>query len=380
MQLLSMGFRPFFLLGSLAAVYLGTFWLLFLHGIVIPKGINPMAWHAHEMLHGFAAAILAGFLLTASSNWTRTRGLHGPALGLLVVIWLLARVSFVFLWFSGPSLLVWISPVFCLGLLVALAPKLIKARQWHNVGLVGWVAVLAIADGLYAWSHTGAVSGLDFKANLMALNGFIIILCILGGRVIPFFTGNKFPGLGVRRDPVAEWLSLAALALLALCDLGSKQPECGGVMAMIAAIAVLARMRHWHSVETRSQPILWILHLGYLFIPLGLFTRSLTLNFANFPQSAWIHVLTVGALSTLILAMITRVSLGHTGRMIHASRLTVMAYAAILMALLLRVTAVWWLNPHVRDASMLFFIGAFAIFVVQYTPILTAPRADGKPG
>ncbi|MCB1041483.1 MAG: NnrS family protein [Acidobacteria bacterium] len=382
MQIFAMGFRAFFLLGAFWAVLSGIWWLGFLHGVITPHQLNPFSWHAHEMIHGFAAAIISGFLLTASANWTKTRGAHGITLFLLVLLWVLNRLAYGWLWFHGPHSGLWTTFVFYVALTCVLLPPLWRARQWHNLGLLLWLLLLGVAEFMQSASLLNAKPVLAERAMLLSLNATLAFVAIIGGRVIPFFTRNKLPHLDIRKEPVAEWFSLGLLLAITVCDLlYGRRHTCSGVLSLFAGLAFLARGRHWHSFETRHEPMLWVLHLGYFFLVCGFLLRTLCHGIPQLPQSAWIHMFTLGALSLVVLGMISRVSLGHTGRVIQASNWVRASFMLLVFATIFRQWASW-LPTHLwaRDASLLLFTGAFVIFLWHYTPILTSARADGKTG
>ncbi len=381
-QLFSMGFRPFFLFGPLAAIVSGCIWLFFFQGQSVPHGIDPIAWHAHEMLQGFAAAIIAGFLLTASANWTQTRGLHGPKLAFIVLAWLVGRFVYAWIWVHGPVALIWVSLTFHVALLLALSTCLVKAGKWRNIGLMIWILTLMIAEAMSCYGFLNGRSDLLNTANLLSLNSVLAFLIIIGGRVIPFFTKNQFPQHIIKPNPTAEKMSVLTVLALVICDLLLvRSPIYAHSIALLLGLILMVRMRYWRSLATISNPLICILHIGYAFIPFGLLMRGSTLFFDTVPRTAWVHILTVGAMSTLIIGMITRVTLGHTGRIIKNSTLVTWSFVLILLATLLRQLAAWM--PQItwaRDSSMVMFLSAFLIFLVGHFLILVGPRADGKPG
>ena len=383
--LLARGFRPFFLLAGVYAVLsIGT-WVALIRGwAVLPTGFPPLFWHAHEMLFGYAAAAMAGFLLTAVPGWTGTRPLQGWPLAGLVALWLAGRIA------------VWAAPVLPLGLVAAadlaflpvlgllMARVLWPARKPKNFAFVALLALLFVAN---AHSYVPLLGDRQETGLLLAVDVMVLLIVIVGGRITPGFTSGV-----VRQQegapPVTTYVWLERLAILstlgvALGDLFSFPAAAAGALALLAGGANAARLAGYRSRYTLHQPILWVLHLGYAWAALGLLLKGLAAFMPALSGTAALHALTAGAIGTMTLAVMSRAALGHTGRPIVASRPVVLAYGLITLAALVRVFMPMLLPALYLEAiagSGALWVAAFALFVAVYFPVLTRPRADGNPG
>lgn len=375
---LGLGFRPFFLLAALLAAAWLPLWLaIWLGGADLPLAYDGMAWHAHEMIFGFAVAVLAGFLLTAVRNWTKQPTPSGASLASLVALWLAGRLALLLGASLPHALVVAVDVAFLPAVAVALALPILRARNRRNYAIPLLLLALAALNLLF---HLGDAA-LSRAATLAGVDLLVVFLVFVGGRVIPFFTRNALPAARVTTRRWLDWtatLSTAALVPLHLTDL--LVPT--AVVALLAGAANLARLAGWGSLATRRSPILWVLHVGYLWIGLGLVFTGLGLWVPELGGVA-LHALTVGALGTLVLGMISRVSLGHTGRPLVVSRAVVAAFALVTLAALARV-GLPLLAPGLYSASLVVsasaWVLAYAIFFAVYWPILTTPRPDGAPG
>ncbi|WP_102798873.1 NnrS family protein [Bowmanella denitrificans] len=376
--LFRLGFRPLFLGAALfAALAIGAWGGLYA-GL---WGFSPYGgayfWHAHEMLFGFVAAVVTGFLLTAVQNWTGIPGLKGRALAWLVMVWLAARL--VNWW--GPAWPNWLIATLDLLFLPMVAGfmayPLCKAGQWRNLF---FVPVLLLMSGANFLTHFGLLSGDNgfFKQGIYLMLMLVTaLMCVIAGRVTPMFTAN---GTGtVKVQPVA-WLEKAALLSIWLLVVHFL---CREILPPFAATLHLWRWWRWRFWITFRVPLLWSLHLAYLFIPLGLAALAAHYLFNAMALSTAIHFLTVGAMGGMILAMMARVSLGHSGRPLKPRPLMSLAFALVLLAAMIRTLGSWLLHQHIVAvlllASLLWCL-AFMLFVLLYWPVLTRPRVDGKPG
>ena len=377
---LRLGFRPFYFGAALFAVLAMVLWYgVFLGQLVPPSGLAPVLWHAHEMLFGFAAAVIVGFLLTAGKAWTGLPTPHGAALGALFTLWAAARVAAV----AAPY------PVF-FALDVALLPVvaavfiavLVRAGNKRNLKIGAVLALLGVANLVFHLAVSGIVA-LDPVRALYAGLGLIIVLeTIMGGRVIPNFTMNATPGLKLaaapRRDAVVTVLTVLGLA----CWSFDGPPLVAAGLLAAAAIMHVVRWFAWLPWVTLSRPILWILHVSYAWIPIGLALLAAS-QMGWIPASGGIHALAVGATGGLIIGMLTRTARGHTGRPLKVSHVETCAYLLVLAAALVRVAVpIAW--PSLYLAALLtaggLWVAAFAIYLVKYTPWLMSTRLDGKDG
>ncbi|MGH8225608.1 MAG: NnrS family protein [Gammaproteobacteria bacterium] len=373
---LALGFRPFFLLAGLFAVVAMLLWGFVLagHG----PALGPL-WHGHEMLFGYAGAVIASFVLTAAANWTKRTTLIRAPLAAIALVWVAARIVV-----ALPAAPDGLKAALCAGFFVFLAigvgRPIIAAGSRRNYGIIAVLSVFAALELLY-W----LVPGLRTHVLDATLMFILVMVALIGGRVIPAFTRGATPGLRVRpaglwRDRVAM-ATLVALGVLALIP-ATPRP----LFAAIAALGALAhalRMLGWGGEKTLGRPILWVLQAAYFCLPAGLALWAAQGFGAPIPFWVPLHVLAVGALGLMTLGMMTRVSLGHTGRLIVADKMTTLAYVLLIAAVVVRaggpfLGAVSWQTIMLVAVGL--WTAAFAIFVFAYTRILVSPRADGKPG
>lgn len=382
--LFRLGFRPFFLLGALFSCLAMLGWLGQLNNWFALPGIgNPIWWHAHEMLFGFGAAIVAGFLLTAVQNWTAHPGVRSWPLALIVGMWVLPRCLLP--WFGEDNLILMALDLAWLPLCAwFLAKPVIMTRQWRNLFFVPLLLIMTLLNGAsWLWrDEWSAVEHLLITTVLL----FTTLIAVMGGRVIPFFTAR---GTGQEKAPPSPWLERGALASLWLILLLWLLPDSWTnslymvPLYIVAAGLHLGRQLRWRPGTTLAQPLLWSLHLAYLFIPLGLL--ALAAQAAGLPLSLSLasHLLSAGCMGTMILGMIARVSLGHSGRALHVGRRITLAFALVILSAFMRVLLpLYWPSLTLTgwNLSGWSWIAAYGLFVWVYTPILTRPRADGRPG
>lgn len=386
--LLAYPFRPFFLATAAYAAVLVMGWIGYVAlGFGLPLDIPPLYWHAHEMLLGIVPAAIAGFLLTAMCNWTGAAPLRGaPLLGLLA-LWLAGRVvMWVPAWLPH-----WVVAAVDLAFLPVLAGYVIRvlyrSGNRRNYPIAGVLVALTAANVLMhvgivqlsaAWFDLGQILGLDLIAVLVA---------IIAGRITPAFTANWLRMHGgdpnrVRRWPWVDRFAIATLVLLLVADLVLPNTVWPKWVALAAAVANGIRLIGWNGHAAAREPLLWILHLGYLWLVVALATKGLDL-WLQWPRSAWIHALGTGCMATLILGVMTRVGLGHTGRPLRLPAGASTIYWLITAAAILRIgLAGGVLGGHGTVLALVgvFWILAFGLFFAYYLPILAQPRADGRPG
>ena len=384
--LFNYGFRPFFLLAGVQALIAMAVWLATLHGMAWPMTwVAPFQWHAHEMFFGFVAAALAGFLLTAVVSWTGQRGYAGVPLAILATLWLAGRIAMAPGLGVPPSIAAAIDLAFLPTIVLAVAPSLIRAGNVRNFPLLVFPALLFTANLLFHAPHLG----IRFELNglVLALDTVLLMVVLVGGRIVPAFTGNALRS----RDPDARvasfsWVDrVAIIAVLAVLvvDLARPGGRIAGVVALLACALHAWRLSRWRGWQTWDMPIAWVLHVAYAWIPIGLGLKGLWLLWQIPMAAGWLHALTAGAFSTMIMAVMTRATLGHTGRPLVAARPIVIAYVLLTLAAATRVlTPV--LAPTMLQASWTLagtlWIAAFALYCVVYAPILSTARADGRPG
>lgn len=389
----SYGFRPFFLGAAVHAALAMAAWIAWLAAGAMGGPQNwlsvagsPIAWHAHEMVFGFAAAAIGGFLLTAVPNWTGALPLSGLPLVLLFATWLLGRLA-MGLSAGLPYPLVIVVDALFLPLLGGMAGRQLFVRpSLRNLVFLVLVAALTLCNILFHLGNAGYVAVDPLAAVRAAILIVTLMVAIIGGRIIPAFTHNWLHGTRPsaampRRSPWIDRIALVSLAVLAVLETGGAPDAVVGAVALIAAVANGARLVLWRGLATRTEPIVWILHLGYAWIVIGLALRMLAAFTEAVPEAIVMHAFGTGAIGTMILAVMSRASLGHTGRRIIAPRPIVWSYCLVTLAALLRVGAPL-LNSQIYAAALiaaaLSWIGAFAIFAFVYAPILTTQRVHTK--
>jgi len=371
--LLAAGFRPMFLAASGWATLAMAAWLPLLSGALeLPSRFDPLTWHIHEMLFGFVMATVGGFLLTAIPNWTGRAPVAGTPLVVLAGLWLLGRV----VCSVSTTMPLWLVVVADLAFPVAL--ELVAARELFAVGnkrnypLLVPVIVLSIANLLM---HLQSAIGWR-----LAIAVVIVLISVIGGRIVPAFTRNWLNARGVTPVPPSpDMLDRAALGTLhpgmvLWAFLLDWWPI--GVLLLIAAALNLVRLARWRGVVTHEEPLLLILHIGYLWLVVGVALLGLSLLSNAIPSAAAVHALTAGAMGTMTLAVMTRATLGHTGRVLRADKVTVLIYALVNASALLRIGASWAADGQMDlyEVAALAWVGAFTLFVAEYGPMLLAPR------
>jgi len=385
--LFAYGFRPFFLASGLSAVIVVPAWLLMLSQGSMPLGtLPPQLWHAHELFFGFVGAALAGFLLTAVPSWTGAKGFGGRPLAAVAAAWLLGRLAFALAGWLPFWALAAAELAFLPGVALLLAPPLVRSRN-RNTPLLLVLALLWITDAAFLAGLARADPLLASGSLRIAIDLMLVVLTLIGGRIVPSFTANALR----RRGKAPEirsfaWLERAVMALMiavVVVDLWRPDGAVAGWLAALVAIAQGARLSGWRSLRTRGEAILWVLHAGYAWLPIGFALKALSLLAGAGWAAHWVHALTMGAFGTMILAVMTRAALGHTGRELTVGRAIAAAYVLLTLGVAVRVFApALWPSHYLWTlvASGVLWTAAFAIYLVIYTPILVLPRADGKPG
>lgn len=376
---MAMGFRPFFLLGSVAAVALVFLWAFFLVGFFDLAGRNMLLWHAHEMLFAFVTAIVAGFLLTATQNWTGIRGVHGKALFFLVLLWFLPRLMF-FIPVMPNTFLAAVDLAFLPALAFSLKPYLDKSGR--NKIFYALLTALWIGNLLWHLEILGYTSHTALEGTGLAVRTLVLMMVIIGGRIIPFFTGNAISAARIRVRPLLEKAVLITTVLFVILGTFFASHKLFAILGFVLFVLQLWRWIGWDPWASRRVPILWVLHLGYFWIVIGFWLMALT-PFLSLMPSLATHTFTAGAMGVLIYGMITRVSLGHTGRPIRATPLITLGYVLVNLAALVRVLGPL-LAPFYYDrilfVSAAFWVLAYGILLAVYAPLFFQVRADGREG
>ena len=373
--LLAKGFRPFFLLAGLLAVSFVPMWLLALFGHAHPGGeLGAMTWHGHEMVFGYTTAVIAGFLLTAVSNWTKRPTATGWALGALAAVWLVGRVAVAS---PGPRWVVAAIDLTFLPLLaVTLARPIVLARNRRNAIFVLLLAALFAANLVTHLDGLGWLPGWRRLAHLVAIDVVLVMIVLIAGRVIPMFTRNATQVQTIRNVRALDVATVAGMLAVTAGDIAMLSLHTMSYVTAAVALVALVRMSTWGTRHALKNPMLWVLHLGYAWVPVGLALRA-------FSSPAAIHAFTVGAIGLLTVGMMARVSLGHTGRPIVAPRALTAAFVMLAGASILRVGSQLLLVESYLWSLVAvgaLWTAAFALFLYVVAPLLSRPRVDGKPG
>jgi uncharacterized protein involved in response to NO len=377
------GFRPFFFGGAAWALIALTLWICSLTGEVsLPTAIDPLTWHRHEMLFGFVGAIIGGFLLTAVPNWTGRLPIAGWPLAGLFGMWLAARFALLFSAGTGlwlPALLD-VGFFFVLGLLAA--REVLESKN-RNLPVVGMILLFGIADGIDYLSITGVIPLPDLGWQL-AISLVVLLISLIGGRIIPSFTRNWMVKQGMKKGLPTQpskfdlfVIAATGVALLAWLTGPSEIPI--GIVLVIAAMLQAVRWARWRGYRTFADPLVLVLHVGYAWVPIGVALLGFSLM-GLVPRSAAIHALTAGAMATMILAVMTRASLGHTARELKAGPATVVVYLLVTIGAVLRVFASLRLIDYNLgiDVAGVAWGSAFLLFLIAYAPVLWGPRLGEK--
>jgi uncharacterized protein involved in response to NO len=383
--LFDLGFRPFFLGAGLYAIISVAVWMLIM-GIHLPVQLAMPAlnWHAHEMLYGYTMAIIAGFLLTAVHNWTERPTPTGSLLFMIFLFWLLARLMPYFSFAWSLLLMAFFDLLFAVSLIVAISIPVIQARAWRQLAIIGKVVFLLIGNiciymGLFGWWDNGVRFGLYFGLYLI-----IALILTMLRRLIPFFT-ERGVGYSVTLTN-RRWLDISSIVIFLVffvCDLFFHAPQIAAASAVILFVLHSIRLYGWHTPGIWRKPLLWSLYAGYGFIVAGFLLYAASVFF-DVMASAATHAFAYGGIGIITLSMISRVSLGHTGRNIHeAPRYLTLVLLVLVLGAFVRVFGVL-INPmhytlYIVTSQVLWML-SFTGFIWLYTPILIRPRVDGRPG
>jgi len=381
-------FRPFFLGVGVYGFGFVAAWIAIWRGAFdAPAWLSPIWWHGHEMLFGLVAGAIAGFLLTASPVWTRRKALDGRPLMALFGLWVLGRLAMLGAGHLPAVLVAAIDVAFLPSVAGVLVRTLWRTGQWRNYGLVALVGVLALANAAVHAQALGFGTGSAPRALRFTVDLVVVLIVVVGGRITPGFTTNALIRLGfnVRASspPWLDRLAVAAVVLLAGVDLFAPRGVASGTLAATAGLLVAARMAGWQTLRTWRDPLVWSLHAGMVWVVLGLVLVAAGDLGLAVPASAGLHALTAGAMGSMILAIMTRVGLGHTGRPLVLPNGAAGSYLLVHAGAAARVLAV--LVPGPAQAPLLVLGGlswaaAFGLYAILYAPILTRPRIDGREG
>jgi uncharacterized protein involved in response to NO len=382
---LSAGFRPFFLLSGLWAAVAIPLWLALFRGeLNLPTALSPAIWHVHEMVYGFGAATVAGFLLTAIPNWTGRMPLQGGPLAVLTVLWALGRFALLFSERISASLAMALDLAFPAAFLVVVAREIVAGRNWRNLPMLAALALLLTGNALVHLEAIGAAETALLGSRL-GIATLLMLITLVGGRIIPSFTTNwlakQRPDVPAPAGFDAVDRAVLALAAVTLAVwVAVPDAALSSWIDLAAGAGVAVRLIRWRGYAAYREPLLWILHLGYGWLAVGFLLLGLNGLLPLVPQTAALHALTAGAIGTMTLAVMTRASLGHTGRPLTAGGGTTAVYILVTAAAALRVLAGLPGMPYMPMLALAgaAWSGAFGLFVVLYARPLTRPRAAAQ--
>ncbi|RZI42742.1 NnrS family protein [Herbaspirillum sp. HC18] len=372
-----LGFRPFYLLAAAFAAVSIPVWVLRYFGMADFLPRVDLNWHMHEMAFGFAIAVIIGFLFTAGRNWT---GLWTPRRGHLAALaglWLAGRLAMLL----APA---WLAAIVDLLFIPCAAYPIYRVLQRagnkRNMFLVGLLALLTTVNAVFHASVLGLIQVSSIAPIHAAILIIVMIESVIGGRVIPGFTANAVPGVKPVTDARQDHISVALTALAAIAWIAHFPAPLAAALAVAAACAQLMRLAGWKPYATLGNPLLWILHLSYAWISVGLFLMGLAaIGLAT--TSAAFHALTIGSMAGLIIGMITRTALGHTGRQLKAGRSEFVMYVLVQFGVIARVlAAVGVMRSQMLVVAAVCWSAAFLLYVAVYAPYLISPRVDGREG
>ncbi|MGP1253413.1 MAG: NnrS family protein [Kiloniellales bacterium] len=405
--ILSYGFRPFFLGAALWAALSMALWIPLLSGrLRLPTAFDPVTWHAHEALFGYLGAVVAGFLLTAVPNWTGRLPVVGWALFGLFALWLLGRVAVA----VSALLPAWTVALADLAFLAVLAAVLLReilaGKNWRNLIVLLLLGALLAGNALFHWEAARqdgyAASGLGLRLGLAAA---VLMIAVIGGRIVPAFTrnwlvkrgsadGGAKGGLPAPFGPLDRLALLTSLIAL-LCWVAAPAWTGSGLALLAAGLALSLRLARWQGLRTGAEPLVWILHLGYACLPLGMLTLGAAILWPGaLTQVAAQHLWMSGAIGVMTLAVMTRATLGHSGRALTADAATTALYLLVIAAVIARLlggvgpgwaadwpvdrTADWSWRLYALSAAL--WCAAFAGFALRFGPLLLRPRRRWKEG
>lgn len=382
--LFSGGFRPFFLLAGIWSALAMALWIAwFTGGIDLPAVFDPFSWHVHEMLFGFGAAALAGFLLTAVPNWTGQLPVAGLPLAALAALWLAGRVAVMTGAALGPVAVMVIDAAFLIALALLLGREIVRADNRRNLIVIAFVLALAAANLGFHWvaGHGGApYQGWPARLGISVV---VMLISLIGGRIVPSFTRNWLAarGPGPLPTPAGRFDVATLIASGAALALWTAAPEAklSGIALLAAGLLQLARLGRWRGLRTFAEPLVTILHLAYLFLPLGfLLLGSALVDPARVLPAAGLHAWLAGGVGLMTLAVMTRASLGHTGRPLHAGARELAIYAPVLVAAIARIVAGLGGPDWLLHLAAGGWVLGFGLYALLYAPILARPRGAAR--
>lgn len=377
----SAGFRPMFLLGAIWSALCVLLWIAIVSGsLAFDHPWVALDWHVHEMVFGYGSAALAGFLLTAIPNWTGREAVNGSALALLTGLWVAGRIAVYGLPAISPFSAALIDISFLVALCVISARELIAANNRRNFLVVGVVAIFAIANLAFHWQALGDGLASQSGSARFGIVALILLISIIGGRIVPMFTRNWLKAQGVEDIPPAfnRFDGAVLIATAPALTLWALHPDVwvtAPVLALAGLLHIL-RLARWRSAMTWREPLLVSLHVGYGFVPLGMLLLALAIVVPEVQPTAGLHALTAGAIGIMTITVMTRASLGHSGRKLKAHPIETVFLGMVIFAATLRVIAGLTFSDLLLHASSALWVTGFGLFAIRFSPIVMAPRVD----
>ncbi len=384
--ILSFGFRPFFLMAGIWAAGAMVLWIAMLSGWSgPPAAFDPVAWHAHEFLFGYLGAVMAGFLLTAVPNWTGRLPITGWPLAALAALWLAGRAAVAVSAHLPAVAVAVIDTGFLVVLAGVLAREILAGRNWRNLPVLGLLVVFTLGNALFHWQAAQGGAAAQGPGLRLALGAAVMLIGLIGGRIVPSFTRNWLVQRGESRLPAPpmqrfDRLALAVLGAALILWIAAPEQALTGLGLLVAGVLHLRRLTRWRGALTLAEPLVAVLHVGYLFVPLGaLGIGTEILAPGVFGMAAAQHLWMAGAIGLMTLAVMTRAALGHAGRPLHAGAPIAALYVLLVMSVIGRLAAgalpgaLWAL--HLSATAWILAWGGFAVI---YWPILTRPKAAAK--
>ena len=375
--LFSYGFRPFFLVAALWAAFNILLWVpQYLGSITAATEFSALDWHIHEMLYGYVAAAIAGFLLTAIPNWTGRLPVNGWPLAGLVLLWLAGRAAILLSKDIGGFTAALVDASFLLALAIVAAREIIAGKNWRNLRVMIILAVLILGNIVF---HVEVLlkGSADYGVRI-AISAIVLLISLVGGRVVPSFTNNWLARNNPGRLPVPfsrfDVATIATAAVSLAAWIAAPAHPVSGMLLLIAGCMQSTRLLRWAGDRTLAEPLVLVLHVGYAFVPIGFLLLGVSAVSTFVPASAGLHAWTAGAIGLMTLAVMTRASLGHTGQPLRAARATQIIYAAVFGAAVARIVAAFSGSITLVEFAGLAWIAAFGGFVLLYGPLLAAQK------
>ncbi|MCX7560185.1 NnrS family protein [Sulfitobacter sp. F26204] len=382
---LSFGFRPLFFLAALWAAGAMVAWVLMLSGrFALPTRFDPVTWHAHEFLFGYLGAVIGGFLLTAVPNWTGRLPVVGWSLGGLAFLWVVGRLCVALSLYLSPVSVALGDMAFLLALSLVILREIVVGKNWRNLPVLALIGVFLIANLLFHLQAAEDGFAAQGFAQRLGLAVVLMLISVIGGRIIPSFTRNWLVKRGATTMPAPpmQWFDKACLvvtfAILLLWGFAPLHVVTGALMLILSGLHI-ARLARWRGLQTLVDPMLWVLHVAYGFLPFGALAMAVSILMPEMlSQAAALHVWTAGTVGLMTVAVMTRATRGHAGEELQADRSTVVIYLALIGSVLLRVCADSFagVRDHMLHGSALLWCVSFALFLIAYGPMLLRARRE----